>query len=257
MRNFPSKKFYTKLMGIVMFAASMLSVFPITTFAQTITDGFTFAVASSSSDQSIGTHFHSNTGGSFGNPAGMAEVGRFGTEEVRGLSEYNISTLTPVASAFVTFDVNRLGGLFMGTNDFPFTGTIQIVAYVGNNTEDVSDYQAASFATIGTFSTVGLAVGNTLSFPITAALNTAIGNSNTSFGIRLAAVPLNTNGGALTFNNFRLTADSQCTVPGGCGEPPVTGTAIPTLSEWALLLMGLVLGGLVWRQSRRNGRMSA
>lgn len=32
---------------------------------------------------------------------------------------------------------------------------------------------------------------------------------------------------------------------------------IPTLQEWALMLMGLVLGGLVWRQSRRKGRMSA
>lgn len=32
---------------------------------------------------------------------------------------------------------------------------------------------------------------------------------------------------------------------------------IPTLQEWALLLMGLLLGGLVWRQSRRKGRMSA
>ena len=33
--------------------------------------------------------------------------------------------------------------------------------------------------------------------------------------------------------------------------------AIPTLHEWMLLLFGLLLGGLVWRQSRWTGRMSA
>lgn len=36
-----------------------------------------------------------------------------------------------------------------------------------------------------------------------------------------------------------------------------TAMEIPTLQEWALLLMGLLLGGLVWRQSRRKGSMAA
>ena len=41
-----------------------------------ITNGFTFAVASDGgADQDTGSHFHSNTGGVFGNPAGKAEVG--------------------------------------------------------------------------------------------------------------------------------------------------------------------------------------
>jgi len=29
------------------------------------------------------------------------------------------------------------------------------------------------------------------------------------------------------------------------------GVSIPALQEWALLLLGLALGGLIWRQSRR------
>ncbi len=33
--------------------------------------------------------------------------------------------------------------------------------------------------------------------------------------------------------------------------------SIPTLQEWALLLMGLLLGGLIWRRSRRKGGMAA
>jgi hypothetical protein len=64
--------------------------------AATITNGFTFSVADGFTGLSgQGTHFHSSTGGDFGNPAGKAEVGGFfGSEEVRGLSEYNLSGLS-------------------------------------------------------------------------------------------------------------------------------------------------------------------
>ena len=37
----------------------------------------------------------------------------------------------------------------------------------------------------------------------------------------------------------------------------VSTSAIPTLQEWALLLMGLLLGGLIWHRSRRKGGMAA
>jgi hypothetical protein len=179
--------------------------------AALITDGFTFAVASGS-DTSVGTHYHSNTGGVYGNPAGKAEVGRFYTEEVRGLSEYNIAGLSSQASAFVTFNVYDDAGLFAGSNDFPFTGTITVEAYQGNNLEDISDYQAAMIGTVGSFSTVGLNVGDILSFDILPILNTAIGNGWTSLGMRLRADPLNADG-AWTFDTFRLTTTDDTTVP--------------------------------------------
>ncbi len=99
--------------------------------ATTITNGFTYSVASSGSNQSVGDHFHSNTGGAFGNPPGKAEVGSFFSEEVRGLSEYNLSGLSPASSAFVSFEVFKEGGLFSGENYFPFLGDIDIVAYQG------------------------------------------------------------------------------------------------------------------------------
>ena len=161
--------------------------------ATLITNGFTFAVASNGSNQSSGTHFHSSTAGDYGNPAGKAEVGRFSTEEVRGLSEYNLTGQSSAISAFVTFNAFKAGGLFVGTNDTPFTGTISALAYAGNNSENVSDYQAASIGTIGSFSTAGLLVGNVLSFDITSIFNAAILASDTSLGIRLQAVPLNPN----------------------------------------------------------------
>ncbi len=77
--------------------------------AQQITPGFTFSVASAEADQSVGTHFHSSTGGDFGNPSGKAEVGNFFDEEVRGLSEYNLAGLSS-GSAFINIKVLSLAG---------------------------------------------------------------------------------------------------------------------------------------------------
>lgn len=58
--------------------------------------------------------------------------------------------------------------------------------------------------------------------------------------------------GDTNFNTSSGTASHQVNQAG-----PVGGAAIPTLQEWALILMGLLFGGLVWRQSRRTGRMEA
>jgi len=203
-----------KNIGIIKIAALVVAFgFSASASAALITNGFTFAVASSGGDQSVGTHFHSNTGGAYGNPAGKAEVGRYSSEEVRGLSEYNLTGQTSATSAFVTFDVFKAGGLFSGANDTPFTGTIAVEAYAGNNLENISDYQAASIGSVGSFLTTGLLVGNVLSFDITSIFNTAIAASDTSLGIRLRAIPLNPNSQAWTFDSFRLTTDNQSTLP--------------------------------------------
>jgi hypothetical protein len=214
--------------------------------AALITDGFTFAVASAGGATATGTHYHSNTGGSFGNPAGKAEVGRFVTEEVRGLSEYNLAGLSAAASAFVTFNVFKEGGLFAATNDTPFTGTITIESYLGNNLEDISDYQSATTGTVGSFavSAAGLNVGDILSFDITSIFNAAIAAMNPSLGIRLRANPLNPNSEAWTFDTFRLTTDNQCTPGAPCGN----GVPEPT----ALALFGLSIVALVAARRRRR-----
>jgi hypothetical protein len=211
----------------------------------TITDGFTFAVASAGGSPTTGTHFHSNTGGAFGNPAGKAEVGSFSSEEVRGLSEYNLTGLTSTASAFVTFEVFMAGGLFTGTNDFPYVGPIDVVAYAGNNLEDISDYSEPSLGTVGQFSTAGLGVGNTISFDITSIFNAAIANGDTSLGIRLqiAGTP---NGGAYTFDLFRLTSDNQSTVD--LGQVPVPA---------ALPLFASSLGAMGFLAHRRKRKAQA
>lgn len=202
--------------------------------AAVITEGFTFSVASGS-DQSVGNHFHSSTGGDFGNPAGKAEVGNFSTEEVRGLSEYDLSGLSNASSAFVTFDVFG-NGLFPGVNDFAFDGTINITAYQGNNIENLTDYQAPTTDTVGSFSTAGISIGDIFSFNITDIFNDAIDLGWSSLGIRLSTEDTINGGGAWVFDDFRLTTTSESNVP----EPSV------------IVLMGLGLAGLGFTRRRRK-----
>ena len=181
-------------------------------YAANITNGFTFSVATSVGG-STGDHFHSSTGGDFGNPAGKAEVGSYNGaagEEVRGLSEYDLTGLGNSSAAFVTFDVFLEGGLFAGVNGFPFDGVIDVVSYSGNNSEDISDFESAVLATVGSFSTIGLSVGDILSFDISTIYNDAIDTSLSSLGMRIQlASGTDTGGGAWTFDNFRLTTDAQ------------------------------------------------
>ncbi|MDY7015844.1 MAG: PEP-CTERM sorting domain-containing protein [Cyanobacteriota bacterium] len=182
--------------------------------AAIVRNGLTYAVASDGFNNNIGTHYHSNTGGAFGNPPGKAEVGDFFNEEVRGLSEYDLTGLSASSSALISFDVFKVAGLFLNQNDFPFVGDIDIVAYAGDNSEDLSDYQAATLGTIGTFNTGGLSVGDTLNFDVTSIFNGAIASSLSSLGVRLqTSAGTDARGGAVTFDDFTLTVDDSTVVP--------------------------------------------
>lgn len=168
--------------------------------------GLAFSVSSGPDPNGFGIYFSSSTSNPFGNPPHKNEVGSYYNEDIRGLSEYNLAGLSPTTSATVSFDVFQTGGLFPGQNDFPFTGNIKLVSYIGNNVENLYDYQAQSIATIGTFSTANLAVGDSLSFDVTSIFNNAISNRVSSLGIRLQVDDgTNPDGAAWTFDNFRLT----------------------------------------------------
>ncbi|ALF54888.1 hypothetical protein ACX27_21970 [Nostoc piscinale CENA21] len=174
--------------------------------AATVTPGLAFSVSSGPDPNGYGVYFSSSTNNPFGNPLGKNEVGNYYNEDIRGLSEYNLAGLSTTSLATVSFNVFQAGGLFSGQNDFPFTGNIKVLSYIGNNAENLYDYQAPSIGTVRTFSTANLAVGDTLSFDVTSIFNNAISNGFSSLGFRLQVDDgTNPDGGALTFDNFRLT----------------------------------------------------
>jgi hypothetical protein len=125
----------------------MALAFAASTQAAVITNGLTFSIACGNflpGCPELGSHYHSSTGGDFGSPPGKAEVGGYGftIEEIRGLSEFKVIGMSAVSSATLTFHVFRQGGLFNedpiespANNGTPFTGTILVDAYVGNNLE--------------------------------------------------------------------------------------------------------------------------
>ncbi|MDB4673609.1 VPDSG-CTERM sorting domain-containing protein [Verrucomicrobiales bacterium] len=204
--------------------------------AVVITPGLTYAAATDSNTD-FATHFHSNSAGAFGTPASKAEVGGFSTttgiEEVRGFSEFDLAGLS-AGPAFISFDVFSAGGLFVGVNDFPFDGTIDIFSYQGNNTEDLIDFEVTATMPVDSFPTAALSVGDSFSFNITSQLDNALTSGWTSLGIRLqtnGGRPAN--GGAFAFDNFQLTSSDDS-----------TGTNVPdtgaTLALFSIALVGLL-----------------
>ncbi len=210
-------------------ALCLLMPFMGTAAAQTTLNGLTHGVADAD-------HNHGSVG--------TAEVGGFeGSEIVRGMSEFDISALTgSVASATLRFNVSALAGC---CGQGPFSGTVEVVAYVGNNTLELSDFNAPSTATLGTFSTAGATVGQEISLDVTAALNAAIASSNVSFGVRLARSPESSANEALSFNNFQLVLPAA---------PIAAPTPVPTVSQWGLMILSALLALFAIGQMRRMRR---
>jgi hypothetical protein len=88
-----------------------------------------------------------------------------------------------------------------------------VVAYRGNQTEDLSDFQSEPIAVLGTFSAANLSAGDVLSFDVTHVYNQLIRAGASSLGIRLQSdtvtgIPF----GATTFTDFTLTVVQQARV---------------------------------------------
>jgi hypothetical protein len=205
---------------VLVAAAFATTLAPSTAFSATITNGFTFSVADDC-EAKVGNHFHSSTGGDFGNPAGKGEVGSYFCEEVRGLSEYNLAGLTSSGPAFVTFEGFNKSGLF----GIPEKGdlTIDIYSYLANNAEDISDFEAPPTGFIGSFNTAGLSIDDTLCFEVDALLDAAIIDGNSSFGIRLQPRDFLSDMPTWTFDDFRLTTDDQSSGVAVPGPLPLLG----------------------------------
>jgi hypothetical protein len=76
-----------------------------------VTGGLTFSIACGDMFDpprpDLGSHYHSDTGGTLGSTPGKAEVGGHNGEEIRGLTEFKLIGMSSVSLAFMTFHVFR------------------------------------------------------------------------------------------------------------------------------------------------------
>jgi hypothetical protein len=175
----------------------------------------TSAAGINDSGSRVGNHFHVD-------PGSVAGVNTFFVEEGRGVAEFDLTGLgTTFTSARLSFRVNGFSDKF--TSNTPYAAPVTLFSYQGDNVIVLSDYNTASFATIDTFATAGLAIDDVLSFDITTELAAAVG----SIGIRWEGAGDQASFSTITFNEITIT------------------TSVPEPGSLALLAAGLLgLGAL-------------
>lgn len=212
------KKFFSSVLYVGIFSLS-LGALSSNVQAVVVTNGLTETIADGHGGPFFeGTHFELSddpTVGSF-----------LGGEELRGISEFNITAFSKVRSTVLTFNVPEPVPIFGQPGLASDAFSIDIVTYRGNNSADLSDWEAPTSGFVATFNTVDINVGDILSFDVTGLLNTAIMDGDSSFGIRLQQSTRDASNLPFEFNNFQLNT------------VPVPGT---------LLLIGLALPLLVSR----------
>ncbi len=172
-------------------------------------DGLTFSIASTALDLSTGNHFHSLPSETV---PGVAEIGRFQQEAIRGFSEFDLRNSHLASNVTLHFKVLTAGGQVGGVNDFPFTGSIELDSYnpTTHHDPDLQEFQAISTGSLHTLQTAGLAAGTPIEIDITQTFNQSVIGNLESIGTRLQANPLPAeNAGAWTFDDFKLVIDCR------------------------------------------------
>jgi hypothetical protein len=145
-------------------------------------------------------------------PGNRAVISDAFGEDHRGIAEFNIGSLGAFSSATLKFNV---------FSDSGGSRQISLVSYDADGVYSQSgDYSAASTGLISSFNASSFAAGDTLSFDITASLFSALANSESFIGFRLAK---QTTGSIVDFRDFSI----------------VTSSAVPEPSTMALLGLGL------------------
>ncbi|WP_169247877.1 IPTL-CTERM sorting domain-containing protein [Candidatus Competibacter phosphatis] len=112
--------------------------------------------------------------------------------------------------------------------------------------------EVSGIPSVGTWSSPTWTVGAlTAGASATLTLNVNVA-ANATDGTDVISVTTTASGAETDDNPANNTATANTSIQARAAAAP-----IPTLQDWALLLLGLLLGGLVWRQSRWTGRMSA
>lgn len=204
--------------------------------------GNTFAVSNgfTAGNHPAGSHFHSSNLAELpsDNPqinfAGVAEVGGFfGEEEVRGISEFDVQDVVSSAELlFEVFDLFEAGQILdedgvSGLYDQGrLQGVVDLVAYVSDGTESLTDYEIAPISETPIFSvdvTPLVVGGDEFSVDVTGLYND-LAERGEDLGIRFQLREPSTEAGAITFTNIRLQLQT-----------------VPEPSGFALLMLGMLL----------------
>ena len=136
-----------------------------------------------------------------------------GFELLKGFSEFTISSVSNQSSAFLTFDVLKLGE----GDDGSLRDTVSIFSYNPLEKREPSwaikdpreiNYNRKKVDINASFDTSKLGLGDTVSVDVTSALNSAINNGDSLLGLTFGRNNARSKGN-ITFNNFRLTTEDQ------------------------------------------------
>jgi len=153
--------------------------------------------------------------------------------EARSMAEFDISTFSVppgefISSATLEVLITDVGIFGCGVNGETPIG-IAVDGYVANGVQELSDFQAGDGNVLYSVATPNPQIGQVLSFDVTAYVSDLVNAQESYVGLTVRAESF----GGLMANE-------------GNGYPKLTiettsGSTVPTLSEWGILIMGLLL----------------
>ncbi len=253
--------------------------------ADTLPSGYTVTVPSGDGSYNTGTNIWTITGGlANGANATITLTVPVPSSEADGTNLSNTAAITSTStthpdtdstnnSATATTTVDRSADLAVTIADAPDPvtaggSTVYTVTLTNNGPSDASSVvvniaetfpagvtEGSVTPSSGTWAspvwTVGtLAAG--ASATLTLNVNVA---ANAAQGTNVISVTASAGGSEVDSNSANDSATASTSIQ--AAPPPASVSPIPTLQEWALMLMGLLLGGLVWYRSQRKGNMAA
>ncbi|MDB5847460.1 MAG: hypothetical protein JWP29_1212 [Rhodoferax sp.] len=197
LKNVISKIVATTAITVLASAALPVAATVVTTNQTASINNYSFG------DTTVGNHFHVNVGD------GVA-VNYFDNERGKGFAEFDLAGVT-AGKAVLSFKVSSFSDIYTNLPHAYFF-PVSIFAYVGDNLIEFSDYLTPTLGTVGSFATVGLEIGDSLSFDVTDFLAEVLGTGATSLGFLFQSANLVGPQSAIRFGDVTLTVPEPSSV---------------------------------------------